>query len=141
MILFEFQLREFADLIMMATLHTMGTEYEEVPKEHQAAIDEAVKAFTANYRQGLVESGVTVNRAWISNYREFRRTFEDDQEAKHVEAQLKEEIQRNLRENLGIQESYAASYDSENFACFDTVSAKFYFGKVDVTVVFTSTAG
>lgn len=141
MILFEFQLREFADIIMMATLHTMGTEYDEVPKEHQDAIDETVRKFTANYRKGMIESRTEVNRVWISNYREFRQTFPGDQEARLVEANLKGEVQRQMRENMGIQEGYSAAYNSESFACFDTVSAKFYHNRVDVVVLFTSTAG
>lgn len=83
-----------------------------------------------------------VNQVFIVNYREFRSTFEGDNDSKVVTNNLYKEVEKSLNdsENPHVKTSYWPNYDDEGFAEFEVVEAKFFHGKANLKVKFICTA-
>lgn len=81
-----------------------------------------------------------LKRIWITNYKEFRRTFEEDADADFVIKNLHSEAEKMIGRRC-IDLSISAAYDDYGDALFDTTSFKALpNGEIIIEVKFTTTA-
>lgn len=81
-----------------------------------------------------------LKRIWITNYREFRGTFEGDEEAASVEKNLKAEAEVMIRK-CSLALTIPAAYDDFGDALFDVTSFKVLpNNEIIINVIYTGTA-
>jgi hypothetical protein len=81
-----------------------------------------------------------LKRIWITNYKEFRRTFEGDEEAASVEKNLKAEAEALIRKSR-LDFTISAPYDDFGYALFDVTSFKVLpNNEIIINVIYTGTA-
>lgn len=81
-----------------------------------------------------------LKRIWITNYREFRRTFEDDKEAEFVVRNLGAEVEKMIQKG-SIDFVLSAAYDTWGDALFDVTIVKVLpSNEVIIDVQYTGTA-
>ena len=83
-----------------------------------------------------------VKKVFITNYREFRRTFHDDVDAYYVMGNLQKAIEEDVKmeEEAHVKLFYGPHYDEEGFALFDVTRVRVYHNTVEVQVEYTGTA-